>query len=44
LGVPATTLDRVLMATSDGLVLRSDIDGIDLYRTFLDMFVSNIST
>ncbi|MET0698126.1 MAG: helix-turn-helix domain-containing protein [Mycobacterium sp.] len=44
LRVPATTLARVLMATSDGLVLGSDIDGVDLYRTFLDMFISNIET
>ncbi|CAN5551787.1 TetR/AcrR family transcriptional regulator [soil metagenome] len=44
LRVPATTLARVLMATSDGLVLGSEIDGVDLYRTFLDMFISNIET
>ncbi|MCV7225361.1 TetR/AcrR family transcriptional regulator [Mycolicibacterium komossense] len=43
LRIPATTLARVLMATSDGLVLASHIDGVELYRSFLDMFISNIT-
>ena len=43
LRIPAVGLARVLMATSDGLVLASHIDGVDLYRLYLDVFFSNIS-
>ncbi|MGV0645706.1 helix-turn-helix domain-containing protein [Mycolicibacterium sp. XJ2546] len=36
------TLARVLIATSDAIVLGSELDDVDLYRPIVDMYVSAI--
>ena len=41
--VPAMTLARIVVATSDGVVLGTYLDGVDLYQPFLEMFISGIS-
>ncbi|OBJ30427.1 TetR/AcrR family transcriptional regulator [Mycolicibacter heraklionensis] len=40
--IPALTLAQVLVATSDSAVLASELDGIDLYRPVVAMYVSMI--
>lgn len=40
--IPATTLARMVVATGDGVVLGSHLDGVDLYLPFLEMFVAVI--
>jgi AcrR family transcriptional regulator len=40
--IPATTLAHVLIATSDSVVLASELDDIDLYRPIVEMYVSAI--
>ena len=41
--VPAMTLARMVVATTDGVVLGTYLDGVDLYGPFLEMFVAGIS-
>jgi AcrR family transcriptional regulator len=43
LPISAQTLARLMIATSDGVVLTSHIDGEDLYRPFLELFMSSIA-
>ena len=40
--VPATTLAQVLVATSDSVVLGSQLDDVDLFRPIVEMYVSAI--
>ncbi|BCI54335.1 TetR family transcriptional regulator [Mycolicibacterium litorale] len=40
--IPASTLAHVLIATSDSVVLASELDDIDLYRPIVEMYVSAI--
>jgi len=40
--IPALDLAQVLVATSDSAVLASELDGIDLYRPVVAMYVSMI--
>ena len=40
--IPALTLAQVLVATSDAAVLASELDGIDLYRPVVAMYVAMI--
>ncbi|WP_409435298.1 TetR/AcrR family transcriptional regulator [Mycobacterium sp. SMC-14] len=40
--IPALTLAQVLVATSDSAVLASELDGIDLYRPVVAMYVAMI--
>lgn len=40
--VPALTLAQLLVATSDAAVLASELDGIDLYRPAVSMYVAMI--
>jgi AcrR family transcriptional regulator len=40
--IPAITLAQVLIATSDAIVLASELDDVDLYRPIVDMYVSAI--
>lgn len=40
--IPALTLAQVLVATSDSAVLASELDGIDLYRPAVAMYVAMI--
>lgn len=40
--IPATTLAQVLVATSDSVVLGSQLDDVDLYRPIVEMYVSAI--
>ncbi|OBB46906.1 TetR/AcrR family transcriptional regulator [Mycobacterium sp. 852002-51961_SCH5331710] len=40
--VPPLTLARVLIATSDAIVLGSELDDVDLYRPIIDMYLSAI--
>lgn len=40
--IPATTFAQVLIATSDAIVLNSELDDIDLYRPIVDMYTSAI--
>lgn len=40
--IPALNLAQVLVATSDSAVLASELDGIDLYRPVVAMYVSMI--
>ncbi|OBI06275.1 TetR family transcriptional regulator [Mycolicibacter heraklionensis] len=40
--IPAHTLARVLVATSDSAVLTSELDGVDLYRPVVAMYVAMI--
>ncbi|MCP9273281.1 TetR/AcrR family transcriptional regulator [Mycolicibacterium arenosum] len=42
LTIPATSFAQVLIATSDAIVLSSELDGIDLYRPIVDMYTSAI--
>jgi AcrR family transcriptional regulator len=40
--IPPITLAQVLIATSDAIVLASELDDVDLYRPIVDMYVSAI--
>jgi AcrR family transcriptional regulator len=40
--IPAIILARIVMATVDGIVLGTELDGVDLYRPYLEMFMSGI--
>lgn len=40
--IPSLTLAQVLIATSDAIVLGSELDDVDLYRPIVDMYVSAI--
>lgn len=40
--IPASTLAQVLIATSDAVVLSSELDDIDLYRPIVEMYTSAI--
>ncbi|MDQ2638376.1 MAG: TetR/AcrR family transcriptional regulator [Actinomycetota bacterium] len=40
--IPALTFAQVLIATSDAIVLGSELDDVDLYRPIVDMYVSAI--
>jgi AcrR family transcriptional regulator len=42
LRVPAEIFARVLITTSDAIMLGSELDGVDLYRAALDMYLSVI--
>lgn len=41
--VPAETFARILITTSDAVMLGSELDDVDLYRAALDMYLSAIS-
>jgi AcrR family transcriptional regulator len=40
--IPATTFAQVLVATSDAVVLGSELDDVDLYRPIIEMYTSAI--
>jgi hypothetical protein len=40
--IPPLTFAQVLIATSDAIVLASELDDVDLYRPIVDMYVSAI--
>ncbi|MEV0669486.1 helix-turn-helix domain-containing protein [Mycobacterium sp. NPDC050441] len=40
--IPASTFAQVLIATSEGVVLGSELDDVDLYRPMVEMYVSAI--
>ncbi|EKF25598.1 bacterial regulatory s, tetR family protein [Mycolicibacterium hassiacum DSM 44199] len=40
--IPARTFAQVLIATSDSVVLGSELDEVDLYRPVVDMYISAI--
>lgn len=40
--MPASTFARVLVATTDAVILTSRLDDVDLYRPMLEMFMSAI--
>lgn len=40
--IPPLTFAQVLIATSDAIVLGSELDDVDLYRPIIDMYVSAI--
>jgi AcrR family transcriptional regulator len=40
--MPASTFAQVLIATSDSVVLSSELDDVDLYRPIVEMYVSAI--
>jgi AcrR family transcriptional regulator len=40
--IPASTFAQVLIATSDSVVLSSELDDVDLYRPIVEMYVSAI--
>jgi AcrR family transcriptional regulator len=42
LTMPAETLARVILAVNDGVTLDSHLDGVDLYRPYLQLVVSSI--
>lgn len=42
LRIPAPTLAQVLIATSEGVVLGSELDDVDLYRPMVEMYLSAI--
>nr|CRL71129.1 TetR family transcriptional regulator [Mycolicibacterium komanii] len=42
LRIPPLTLAQVLIATSDAIVLGSELDDVDLYRPIIDMYLSAI--
>ncbi|MFV8167435.1 TetR/AcrR family transcriptional regulator [Mycobacterium sp. 134] len=42
LQIPASTFAQVLIATSEGVVLGSELDDVDLYRPMVEMYVSAI--
>jgi hypothetical protein len=40
--IPPLTFAHVLVATSDSVVLGSELDGVDLYRPIVEMYMSVI--
>lgn len=40
--IPALTFAQVLIATSDSVILGSELDDVDLYRPILEMYMSVI--
>jgi AcrR family transcriptional regulator len=42
LQIPAVTFAQVLVATSDAIILGSELDDVDLYRPIIEMYVSAI--
>ena len=42
LRIPSSTLAQVLIATSDSIVLGSELDDVDLYRPIVEMYLSAI--
>jgi hypothetical protein len=40
--IPPLTFAQVLVATSDSVVLGSELDGVDLYRPIVEMYMSVI--
>ena len=40
--VPPLTFAQILVATSDSVVLASELDDVDLYRPVIEMYVSAI--
>jgi AcrR family transcriptional regulator len=42
LTIPAETLAQLLISTSDGVILASELDDVDLYRPMLEIYVSAI--
>ena len=42
--IPPLTFAQVLAATSDSIVLGSQLDDVDLYRPIIDMYLSAIET
>ncbi|BBX28176.1 TetR/AcrR family transcriptional regulator [Mycolicibacterium alvei] len=42
LSIPPKTFAQVLIATSDAVVLGSELDDVDLYRPIVDMYISAI--
>ncbi len=40
--MPPLTFAQVLIATSDSVVLGSELDDVDLYRPIVEMYVSAI--
>jgi AcrR family transcriptional regulator len=40
--IPPSTFAQVLVATSDSVVLGSELDGVDLYRPIVEMYMSVI--
>ena len=40
--IPALTFAHILIATSDSVMLGSQLDDVDLYRPILEMYVSVI--
>ena len=42
LQIPAVTFAQVLVATSDAIMLGSELDDVDLYRPIIEMYVSAI--
>lgn len=40
--IPASTFAQVLVATSDSVVLGSQLDDVDLFRPIVEMYVSVI--
>jgi AcrR family transcriptional regulator len=42
LRIPALTFAQVLVATSDSVVLGSELDDVDLYRPIVEMYISAI--
>nr|MDT0523152.1 hypothetical protein [Streptomyces sp. DSM 41633] len=40
--IPPKTYAQVLIATSEGVVLGSELDDVDLYRPMVEMYVSAI--
>ena len=42
LAIPALTFAQVLIATSDSVVLGSELDDVDLYRPIVEMYISAI--
>ncbi len=40
--IPALTFAQVLVATSDSVVLGTQLDDVDLYRPIVEMYVSAI--
>jgi AcrR family transcriptional regulator len=42
LSIPPQTFAQVLIATSDAVVLGSELDDVDLYRPIVDMYISAI--
>ena len=42
LSIPSDTLAHILISTSDGVILAGELDGVDLFRPVLEMYVSAI--